>query len=143
MFDLVTNPEGMTAWLRSLERFPDLRVVLEHTGWPTGTDPDARAAWTTAIHDFAASTDALCKLTGLGMVTRDTTEATLRPWLDTVIEELGWDRVAFGSNLPIETMGGTHGQMLETFSVVVGQVDEAEQAKFWGENARRVYWSTA
>lgn len=141
VFDLVTNPAGMAAWLRELERYPNLRVVLEHTGWPATTDPDGRRAWQEAIRAFASNTPHLCKLSGLGMVTMDLAEATLRPWLEFAIGELGWDRVAFGSNLPIETMAGSHAQLLATFDSVVATAGPAEQAGFWGGNATRAYWA--
>lgn len=141
VFDLVTNPAGMQAWLRELERFPNLRVVLEHTGWPASTDEEGRRAWEEAIRAFAATTPHLCKLSGLGMTTMDLSETTLRPWLEFAIVELGWDRVAFGSNLPIETMAGSHAQLLATFEAVTAGADPVEQAGFWGGNAARAYWA--
>lgn len=141
VFDLVTNPGGMTSWLHELERFPDLRVVLEHTGWPAASDTEGRLAWEEAMRTFASSTPHLCKLSGLGMVTMDLSQETLRPWLEFAIEELGWDRVAYGSNLPIETMAGTHGQLLATVESVVDAATQEEQVGFWGGNAKRAYWS--
>ncbi len=141
VFDLVTSPPAMRSWLSELERYPELRVVLEHTGWPVGTDDDARTGWEGAMRDFASSTPHLCKLSGLGMTTMDLSVPTLRPWLEFAIEHLGWDRVAFGSNLPIETMAGTHGQLLATLDEVVGSAAKEDRARFWGQNAARTYWA--
>ncbi|MCR1784528.1 amidohydrolase family protein [Nocardioides carbamazepini] len=139
VFDLVINPEAMTPWLRTLERFPDLPVVLEHTGWPSAVDTDGRADWQEALRQFATATSAPCKLSGLGMATMDVSEANLRPWLEFAIDQLGWERVMFGSNMPIETMGGSFGQLITTLRAVVGEASPAEQARFWGENAAAAY----
>lgn len=139
VFDLVTNPETLPQWLAELGKRPGLRYVLEHTGWPTGTDADARDQWERAMRAFAESTDAPCKLSGLGMTTMDTSSSALAPWLERAVELLGWDRVMFGSNMPIETMAGTFEQQLETFRSLVAQASESEQAKFWGGNAAAFY----
>ena len=139
LFDLVATPDTMAAWLGVLERFPDLGVVLEHTGWPTATDDAGRAAWQEALRAFATSTPHLCKLSGLGMTTMDLSEASLRPWLEFAIDQLGWGRVAYGSNVPIETMAGSHQQLLATLEAVVGEAGRAEQAGFWGANAADTY----
>lgn len=139
VLDLVATPETMTDWLRALEPFADLQVVLEHTGWPGGLDQDARQRWHQSIGEFARSTSAPCKLSGLGMVTLDLSEAALRPWLEPAIEALGWERVMFGSNMPIDLMGGTFARLLETLDAVVSQAEPADQARFWGENAAAAY----
>lgn len=139
VFDLVTNPDALPQWLAELAKRPQLRFALEHTGWPTGVDEDARARWDAAMREFAETTDAPCKLSGLGMTTMDSSSATLAPWLERAVELLGWDRVMFGSNMPIETMAGSFEQQLETFRLLVAQAPEPEQAKFWGGNAAAFY----
>ncbi|MDQ6522037.1 amidohydrolase family protein [Nocardioides sp. LHD-245] len=139
VFDLVINPDAMAAWLRRLERFPGLTVVLEHTGWPSSVDATGRAEWQEAVRTFASATSAPCKLSGLGMATLDVSEGSLRPWLEFAVDQLGWDRVMFGSNMPIETMGGSFEQLLTTLRAVVGEASAADQARFWGENAVAAY----
>ncbi|HEY8527744.1 MAG TPA: amidohydrolase family protein [Acidimicrobiales bacterium] len=141
IFDLVTNPGELPGWTATLARYPDLPVVLEHTGWPTGTDEDSRRVWEAALAAFASSTGerALCKLSGLGMVTRDLGEAALRPWLERALELFGWDRVVFGSNMPIETMGGSYADLARTLDAVVGSGTPEQQAAFYRGNAERVY----
>lgn len=139
VFDLVINPDAMTGWLDRLRRTPELRVVLEHTGWPAATDEAGRRAWEQAMERFAGETEAPCKLSGLGMVTRDLGYDSVGPWLERAVELLGWDRVMFGSNMPIETMGGSHPQLIESMQRLTDGVDQAEAAKFWGGNAAASY----
>ncbi len=41
VYDLVVHPEGTEAAAAALAAFPDLTVVVEHTGWPLAQDPGA------------------------------------------------------------------------------------------------------
>lgn len=138
-FDLVADPDALPGWTDALARHPDLTVVLEHTGWPTGTDDASRRAWDTAMAAFAGGSSALCKLSGLGMVTRDLAEAALRPWLERAVELFGWDRVVFGSNMPIETMGGTFAELAASLAAIVGTATPDQQRAFYATNAERAY----
>lgn len=139
VFDLVTPPAGMTAWLETLASYPDLSVVLEHAGWPAATDRAGQDEWLAAITACATQTDALCKISGLGMATMDLSAPTLRPWVEQAIEQFGWDRVAFGSNIPIEHLAGAYGDLRASLTEILGEASAEEQGKFYGANATRTY----
>ena len=139
VFDLVTQPQGMTGWLAALKRYPDLTVVLEHCGWPRSTEAADFAQWYEAIRACAEQTNALCKISGLGMVTGDLSEPTLRPWIEGAIDQFGWKRVSFGSNMPIETLGGSYRQLVASFEQIVGEASNADQKAFYADNARHFY----
>ncbi|WP_176459805.1 amidohydrolase family protein [Rhodococcus sp. OK302] len=139
VFDLVTQPPNMAAWLRTLERYPDVTVVLEHCGWPSSTTGADRDHWAEAMRACAERTNALCKISGLGMVTGDLSSAALRPWVEGAIEVFGWDRVTFGSNTPIETMAGSYSQFIESLRAIVGESSDRELRSFYSDNARRYY----
>ncbi len=139
VFDLVINPGAMAGWLDQLSAHPGLRVVLEHTGWPDAVDTEGRRAWDEAMSRFAAETEAGCKLSGLGMAMMDLSADVIGPWLERSIELLGWDRVMFGSNMPIETMGGSYTDLVSTLRSVTAGTDEESLTKFWGANAAAAY----
>ena len=139
VFDLVTQPQGMVPWLAALERYPDLTVVLEHCGWPRSTKTADRDQWRDAIRACAKRTNALCKISGLGMVTGDLSEQVLRPWIEEAIDVFGWQRVAFGSNMPIETIAGTYQQLLASLQAIIENASAEEQKAFYADNARRYY----
>lgn len=48
-----------------------------------------------------------CELSVAGM---EPSEAILRPCIEETISIFGWDRVVFGSDVPIETMAGSFAQ---------------------------------
>lgn len=139
VFDLVTGPSRMAEWAAVLERFPGLTVALEHTGSPESTGTEGFTAWRGALTAFAARTGAVCKVSGLGMATLDLSEKTLRPWVETAVDAFGWDRVLFGSNMPIETMAGPFSQWISTVDAVIGAAAADEQKRFYAVNAARTY----
>lgn len=139
VFDLVTQPEAMTGWLDALAAHPDLRVVLEHTGWPSAVDPDGHESWRKAIAECAGRSNASCKISGLGMATADLSAGTLRPWIEDAVAAFGWDRVLFGSNMPIETMAGSYAEWIDTLADVLSGASDAERAKFYAGNAEAAY----
>ena len=139
VFDLVTQPRGMAGWLAALKHYPDLTVVLEHCGWPHATEAADFAQWYEAIRACAEQTNALCKISGLGMVTGDLSEQALRPWVEGAIDVFGWERVSFGSNMPIEALGGSFRQLIESFGQIIGEASDADQKVFYAGNARHFY----
>lgn len=139
VFDLTAHPETMDGWLRTLADFPNLSVVLEHTGWPTATDTEAFTAWRRGITTCAEKTSASCKISGLGMTTGVLSAETLRPWVEPVVDAFGWDRAIFGSNIPIEHIGGRYVDLVDSLNTIIGDEPADEQDRFYRRNALGVY----
>lgn len=74
-----------------------------------------------------------------GPVGRHAAALDRRPRIEGPVEAFGWDRVAFGSKIPIETMAGTCAQLIATLGAVIGTASPIEQDRFYAENARRCY----
>lgn len=140
IFDLVTDPSGAAAWAGKLQEYPRLKVAIEHTGSPAPAEEDAFEAWRSVMQQLAERPGTMVKVTGLGMVTGTLDAETLRPWISTVIDIFGWDRVMFGSNVPIETMAGTYADWTATLSEILSEATPEDRAKFYEHNAR-FYWS--
>ncbi len=139
VFELTAHPETMDAWLRTIARYPGLAVVLEHTGWPTATDAKGRARWRRAITTCAESPAIRCKISGLGMCTGALSSESLRPWVEPAIDAFGWDRVIFGSNIPIEHIGGRYADLVDSLGTILGEASTDEQDRFYRRNAQQVY----
>lgn len=135
VLDLVSHPAQADGWLRVLGEHTGLRVVLEHTGWPES--PEDLEAWRAAMGRFAGETEMACKVSGLGMAFMTLDTDTLRPWVEGAVEAFGPDRLLFGSNMPIETLGGSYADLVTTLTALVGGPDE--QPGFWGANAVAAY----
>jgi predicted TIM-barrel fold metal-dependent hydrolase len=139
VFDLVARPDTLARWTRFVAERPQLRVVLEHSGWPLGVDETAYQAWEESLTHFARSTDAAVKVSGLAMVTFEISEPSMRRWIECCIDRFGWDRVVFGSNFPVDGLMGSYGDLLRVFDEVLKPADADQLEKFFATNAERIY----
>lgn len=139
VFDLVTQPAGVPAYRKLLERHPGLTVVLEHAGWPEGTGEEEAARWLEAIRGLAEHPNVSCKLSGVGMATHSLSPESQRPWLEACIEAFGAERCMYGSNFPVDRMYGEYGDLMDTMRAVTDGLSQAERDAIFVETARRVY----
>ena len=139
VFDLVSHPDTLGAWTRFVAERPELRVILEHTGWPLGVDEASYQQWERALTDFARGTDAAVKVSGLAMVTREISTAAMAPWIECCVDRFGWDRAVFASNFPVDGVGGSYGDLLRVFDEVFKDASSDQLQKFFADNAERIY----
>jgi L-fuconolactonase len=139
VFDLVAHPASAAGFAALLETWPDLHVVLEHSGWPTAIDADGLAAWRAGIDRLAALPNLDCKVSGLGMATHSLDAATLRPWIEGCLEAFGSARCMFGGNFPVEAMYGDYATLVDSVSAALAGLSDADRRAFFVDNARRAY----
>jgi predicted TIM-barrel fold metal-dependent hydrolase len=140
LLELMAHPDQLEPAAERLGAFPDLAVVVEHTGWPRTDDDDEHRVWQRGIAALAALGDHVtCKLSGLAMPLRSMAPEALAPWLLPAIEVFGVDRCMFASNFPVDGMHGTFDELYTSFSTVTGGLDEASRDKLFAANAERVY----
>jgi L-fuconolactonase len=140
VFDLVADVETLPRWVRALEPFTDLTVVLEHLGSPSALDEASRVRWAQVMSETAGATGWSCKVSGLGMVLPEVTGDTVRPWLEVAGGTWGWSRLMFGSNMPMDAMSTTHRELVATMRGLVAEAaGPADARAFFHDNACRVY----
>lgn len=139
VLDLVAHPSDALAWRRRLDAHPDLRVVLEHAGWPEATDADRRADWRRGLEALAEHPGLVVKLSGLGMVTHVIEPEALRPWVAACLETVGPERLAFGSNFPVESLFGTFAGQIDAYATLLAECTPAERDAIFAGTAERVY----
>lgn len=100
-FDALVKPRHLPVLLTFLERHPDLHVVIDHGAKPpiaSGQLDD----WAVQMRRIAKQTNAFCKLSGLATEAgRQWTDATLRPFVDVLLEAFGPRRLMWGSDWPV------------------------------------------
>jgi predicted TIM-barrel fold metal-dependent hydrolase len=139
VFDLVARPPAAERFRHLLDRHPTLEVVLEHAGWPEGTDAAESATWRRAISTLAENPNVSCKLSGLGMATHSLACDVLRPWVEGVLDVFGTSRLMFGSNFPVEAMYGTFAQLMAGVDAALAGLGAEEREAVLSGNARRLY----
>jgi predicted TIM-barrel fold metal-dependent hydrolase len=139
VFVLVAHPATAGAFATLLEAWPDLGVVLEHSGWPTAVDAAGMAEWRAGIDRLAALPNVDCKVSGLGMATHSLEADAQRPWIEGCLEAFGAGRCLFGGNFPVDAMYGDYGTLIASVAAAVAGLSDDERRAFFVDNARRAY----
>ncbi|SFC66371.1 L-fuconolactonase [Parapedobacter composti] len=139
-FDLCVKAHQLPAAVRLVQRQPGNRYVLDHFGKPAiraGSFP----SWKSHIVELAKNPSVYCKLSGL--VTEADwnrwTLADLQPYVETVLEHFGAQRVLFGGDWPVVTLAASYRQWLETALRLCEQLTPEERHQVFYQNALTFY----
>ena len=140
VFELMAHPDQLEAAAARLAAFPDLTVVVEHTGWPRTNSGEERSLWQGGIAALAAlGENVVCKLSGLSMPFESMSAQVFKPWLEFAIESFGIDQCMFASNFPVDSAAGSFDDLYASFSTVTAGLDAASLDKLFAANAERIY----
>jgi len=119
--------------------FPQIPIILNHTGLPRDRSDEELAGWRKAMTDFAAAPNVAVKISGLGEPGRAwTLERNRQVILDT-IAIFGEDRCMFASNFPVDSLVGSMATIYSGFAEATKTLGRDVQIKLFGANARRIY----
>ncbi len=126
-FDILTFPRHLPGMIEALQATPGLHAILDHISKPDMTRP-LDAEWAEGIRALAAVPGLHCKISG--MVTEagsDWTPDRIRPFVETVAEAFGSDRLVFGSDWPVCTLAATHGEVTTLARDLLGSLYGPEE----------------
>ena len=106
-----------------LAQAPDTKIALCHAGSPHDRSLAGLKTWNEQLRALSQLSQVTCKLSGLGMFDHKWTAESIRPILDSCLEQFGPDRVMFGSNFPVDKLYGD-------FASLVGAYRELIPAKY-------------
>ena len=129
------------------ERYPSLRMVLDHLSHPPlgGTDPVGPGSYTDVAHwgelITAAARNPLvsAKISGLYPPDPDWTAGHIRHVVEFALELFGPDRLMFGSDWPVAELGGGYAKVRTELSSLFDQLSPAEREAVLGGTATRFY----
>jgi len=114
--------------------------VLDHIAKPRIRER-ILSPWREQIHEIAHRENVFCKISG--MVTeadwQSWTEADLLPYLDTVFEAFGPNRLMMGSDWPVCLLAAEYSKWFELLDRYTARFTESEREQFCGGTAIRVY----
>src|SRR5262245_52576113 len=106
--DLVATIEATSDQVGTVARLarelPDLRIVLDHFGWPIDLSVPGRRAHLDRLAEVAASPNVATRLDAIGTIFGAWTTDQVRPWPLGVVAIFGPGRCMLGSDLPIERL---------------------------------------
>lgn len=139
-YDILVRPRELPATLAIARANPGMRLVIDHLAKPpiaTGEIAD----WAAMMRPFRDETHVWCKLSG--MVTEANWDAwkpnDLRPYVETVLDVFGTNRVMFGSDWPVCLLAGEYTDVKEALEATLPPLTTGEHAAVFGGNAIDFY----
>jgi predicted TIM-barrel fold metal-dependent hydrolase len=139
-FDLVVLPHQIPSAIALADLAPDVQFVLDHCGVPdikgAGEHP-----WREHMADIARRPNVIGKISGV-VAYADAgswTVETLRPYVEHTISCFGWDRVVWGSDWPVCTLGGGLATWVAATHALLGGTSTDERTKLLSGNAKRMW----
>ncbi|XP_077861583.1 L-fucono-1,5-lactonase-like [Saccoglossus kowalevskii] len=142
-FDLLIRPPHKSRYAAELaEKFPRLKLMIDHIGKPDIKDGKYIDEWKQHISQAAKYPNVYCKLSGL--VTEadlDTWKShDLKPYVKFCLDCFGARRCVFGSDYPVFRMANTTYEGVYTvLQECLDGCTEEEKRAIWGENAVEFY----
>jgi predicted TIM-barrel fold metal-dependent hydrolase len=118
---------------------PDLRVVLNHTGYPMDRSPEAIAVWRRGMEALAACDNVACKISGLPVLGEPYTLTANKPIILDAIAMFGADRCMFASNFPVDGLKGSWDYLYSTYKRAVAHLDLSDRERLFAMNAMKFY----
>lgn len=125
-----------------VQQCPEVRFVLDHCGVPAIKESTDQTfdEWKSAISELAGYPNLHCKLSGLvAYANAGWNVETLRPYAEHVIASFGWDRVVWGSDWPVCTLGGGLIAWVDATRTLLRDCSADQQARLLHRNAETFY----
>lgn len=139
-FDLCVTAGQLSEVSALVRRCPLTTFVLDHCGKPAICD-DAFATWAVDLAELAAHDNISCKLSGLLTEARADQRGyeALLPYAEHALACFGTDRLMFGSDWPVVTLGGGDMAWRAFTDRFTGSWSADERQHFYADNAIRLY----
>ncbi|MFM7297412.1 MAG: amidohydrolase family protein [Planctomycetota bacterium] len=142
-FDALVQPPHLPHLVRLVERWPDLRVVVDHGAKPVisaGLRWPARAAWGADLRALAAHPRLCCKLSGLVTeASPDWSDADLAPFAHELVEIFTPQRTMWGSDWPVVDLAGGYSRWYESAHALFAGLHAGERRALFGATAAEFY----
>ena len=139
-YDVLVFQHQLPTAIQFVDRHPDQPFVLDHVAKPRIQARELEP-WRTNIRELARRPHVACKLSG--MVTeadyQGWSEDDLRPYIETVLEAFGPERLMFGSDWPVCVVAASFTRWVGVVRDFVQELSEEEQASVFGGNAIAAY----
>jgi L-fuconolactonase len=139
-YDLLIYHYQLKPALEFVRQFPEQKIIIDHCAKP-GIAKDDINEWKSLMQEMARQPNVVCKLSGLLTEAkwRQWKPADLYPYLDTVFNAFGTDRLLFGSDWPVILLAGMYVQWTSMLKKYMENFSEEEKDNVLGGNAIRFY----
>ena len=154
-FDICLRPAELEDGSELAKACPETTIILDHCGnadpqivhgietSTPGTDnPFGHSAeqWKDSISRMAELPNTYCKISGIiARAKPGWDDETLAPTVNHYIDQFGENRIFFGGDWPVCTLGASLGEWIGSLGRIIASRSESLQRKLFHENAERVY----
>ncbi|MFT3979721.1 MAG: amidohydrolase family protein [Ferruginibacter sp.] len=140
VYEILIYPKQLTAAIEFVQRFPQLKLALDHCGKPDIKNKDYHQ-WQEQLKTLARNPNLYCKVSGL-IAEADWTnwkEEEIYAVLDIVLSCFGIERIFFGSDWPVLLLAGSYEKWLKLLGKYFEPYSLEDKARFWSGNAIEFY----
>jgi len=119
--------------------FPEIMLVLNHTGVPEDRSAAGLAAWREGMATLAAQANVRVKISGLGQPGRPWTVADNRDAVLETIELFGPARCMFASNYPVDSLVADFATIFDGFRRITAAFSDADRRRLFRDTAVETY----
>jgi L-fuconolactonase len=139
-YDLLIYPRQLPSALKFISLFPGNKFVIDHCAKPDIAHKKIEE-WKPLMQEIAKHPNVFCKLSGLFTEAKwkEWSPSEFYPYLDTVFDAFGTDRLMFGSDWPVMLLSGIYVQWKSLLEKYMENFDTEEREKVFGMNAIKFY----
>jgi L-fuconolactonase len=141
VYDLLIFARHLPQTIRFVDRHPGQAFGVDHLAKPVIRRGRFDEAWARGIRELAERENVSCKLSGMVTEVRDEhwDLDLLRPYVGTVLDAFGSERVMFGSDWPVCLLRSQYAGWVDAVHELIADLSGSEKAAIWGRNAARIY----
>ena len=142
VYDILIFERHLPYAIEFVKRHSEEQIfVLDHIAKPKIAAGEMQP-WADNLRKLAAFPNVFCKLSGLVTEAdiRNWTPDQLRPYVETVLEAFGPERVMFGSDWPVCTCATNYSAWRGLVGDFISRLSENEQAQIMGGTALKAYF---
>lgn len=138
-FDLQLTPPLMPLASEKLAQVEGLKIALCHAGSPSDFSKSGLQKWQEGLKSLATNPNMICKLSGFSMFNHDWTLEDIRPLILSAIDIFGPDRIAFGSNFPVDKLYASYSKMMQAYLEITQLFTAEEINQMFHKTAEEFY----
>jgi L-fuconolactonase len=152
-FDMCLRPGELADAEKLAAACPETLLILDHCGIANPqivagvAEPDggpmshSADGWRRDMDALGERSNVICKISGIitGTAGTDNLAELLAPTINHCLDAFGPDRVVFGGDWPVCTLGGTYAEWVGALRSVIAERPASEQSRLLHDNAERLY----
>jgi len=139
-FDLLTKTPELAGAITLVKACPDVQFIMDHISKPYIAIGEIQP-WKTLMTELASLPNVVCKVSGLVTEAKwyEWNTEDFKPYTDHLIEIFTPQRLMFGSDWPVATLGGTYAQVINLAEELTNSLSKDESEDFWHKTAIHAY----